>query len=299
MMTSLRNDMCCACGGGRDDVWMCLNLGPRRPRPSYLCSPSCFRPRLSRSCCAYFGCSGGAVLRKRAPPLADRALVRSQLWPRRQVLPLEGHGDAADHGDCPICDQASPTVGRRAVRQRVGPAGFSIFLGALVVNSLYPSVLLRYKSAKLQRDAVAAVDVILDLIYSATSSVAAILRGHHSAQALPHDPWSFASSFYPVMHILTVAHAMENAKRNQTEYPERTVSRRASVGFAMTSLSVVLVVLFTQCSYGNPFHPPTTCAPCYCDAEHTLHSCKELEVLHLSQLDLDGQGHRAYPRERL
>ena len=43
----------------------------------------------------------------------------------------------------------------------VGPGGFWIFFSALIVNSLYPCVLLRYKSAKLQRDAVAAFVVVI------------------------------------------------------------------------------------------------------------------------------------------
>ena len=132
--------------------------------------------------------------------------------------------------------------------------------------------------------------MILDLIYSATSSVLLYCAGT-TALSLPHDPLAVASSFYPIMHILTVARAMENAKRNQTEYPERTVSRRASVGFAMTGLSVVfvtLVVLFKQDAY--PFHPHSTCSPCDCDLEHTLHSCQELKVLHLPRLDLHDRG---------
>ena len=55
------------------------------------------------------------LLRKRAPTHANWALVRSQLGPRRQVLPLEGHGAAAGHRACSICVQASANVGRRAV----------------------------------------------------------------------------------------------------------------------------------------------------------------------------------------
>ena len=76
----------------------------------------------------------------------------------------------------------------------VGWAGFCIFFSALIVNSLYPSVLLRYESASLQRDAVAGIDVGLDLIYSVVSSLL-LYVAKAPAMTLPHDILFFASSF--------------------------------------------------------------------------------------------------------
>ena len=46
-----------------------------------------------------------------------------------------------------------------------------LFLAALVANALYPSVLLRSKSARVQRDAAAGFDAALDLTYFLTFSL--------------------------------------------------------------------------------------------------------------------------------
>ena len=53
---------------------------------------------------------------------------------------------------------------------RVVPLYWS-FLLALVINSIYPSILLHSPSKRVQRDAVAAGDVFLDLTYFLTSFI--------------------------------------------------------------------------------------------------------------------------------
>ena len=199
---------------------------------------------------------------------------------------------------------------------------FWLFLGALVVNALYPSFLLRCKNMMLQRDACAAFDAVLDLLYFTTFQLSTYFVSAYG-QMTPVSAYEYLSSFWPLLHIYTVAQALEAAAiRRHAEASaaakrrgSRKASRRmsldgitetahfifeadakvagsrlpfwAAVAYALSMLGFIGMVLLTQCGtdrypFGDWNHP---CRPCVCDSVGLLVSCAvpaELKIYYLS-----------------
>ena len=182
---------------------------------------------------------------------------------------------------------------------------FWVFLTALVVNSVFPALLLRSKSRRVQRDAVAAFDAVLDLVYFKTFMFATYFSGAYATQ-LPVTSYAYVACFWPLLHIFSVARSLEStamrrrvreeaaeaaevaAGRRNSRRPSITKALRrfsqhlsaktgiddaaesrlplwAAVTYVVLSLGIVAVVLFTQC--GTDRYP-------FGDWDHPCRPCK-------------------------
>ena len=168
---------------------------------------------------------------------------------------------------------------------------FYIFLSALVINALYPPILLQCESRLLQRIAPAFIDVALDLVYGVVVWVALFMNMALSA-AHPSDLLQYWTVFFPVMHIWTVCRTLESDGASRaTSYRDHRLSRRAALFSGVAGLGTIATVLFLGCSFGNPFYPPSTCRPCLCDSEHTLRDCEVPSLMEPDDyMDLSGKG---------
>lgn len=160
---------------------------------------------------------------------------------------------------------------------------FQIFLFGLLVNCLYPPVLLQMRSVRLQREMAAKIDIILDSIYMFTN-LNMIFSG--LAECLPIDPIAYLSCFWPVMHIFTACRAVETAVIQRIQ--EQQASKRAqkahvdAVGArlpwwaALTYLAIALGTSAWCFHQSNQFYPfVDSCGKCSC-REGTLLACAHL-----------------------
>ena len=168
---------------------------------------------------------------------------------------------------------------------------FFIFLSALVINALYPPILLQCESRLLQRIVPAFIDVALDLVYGVVVWVALVMNMALSA-AHPSGVLEYWTVFFPVMHIWTVCRTLESDGASRaTSYRDRRLSRRAALLSGVAGLGTIAAVLFVECSFGNPFYPPSTCRPCLCDSEHTLRDCEVPSLMEMDDyMDLSHNG---------
>ena len=179
-----------------------------------------------------------------------------------------------------------------------------LFLAALVANALYPSVLLRSKSARVQRDAVAGCDAALDLTYFVTFFFATF--GVLSwPKLLPLAPYEYVATLFPIVHVFGVARALEaNAKRRvetAQASPQRNrrgsvsaaatqLPRRLSVGYAVGALGVIAAVLvYTATKELYPFNRDDPCRPCVCEGG-ALVRCEVPDELDVMTLILKDRG---------
>ena len=79
-----------------------------------------------------------------------------------------------------------------------------VFLCALLLNAVYPSVLLRSASFWVQREAVAACDAALDLVYFWTFFVSCFFTTAF-ATLLPLTPYEYVATLYPMVHVYGTA----------------------------------------------------------------------------------------------
>ena len=187
---------------------------------------------------------------------------------------------------------------------------FWLFVIALFVNAIYPSILLRSKNMVLQRDACAAVDAVLDLLYFTTFQLATYFSGS-LAYNIPVSTYAYMSCFWPLLHIYTVAQALEAAALRRHEEINALAKRRgprkptrrltldalketaqlvlkedarvansrlpswAAILYVLGTLGFIGMVFITQCGrdrypFGNWNGP---CRPCVCDSAGLLLSC--------------------------
>ena len=131
---------------------------------------------------------------------------------------------------------------------------FFIFLLALVINALYPPILLQCESRLLQRIAPAFIDVALDLVYGLVVYWVLMFSEAYSA-ALPSGLLEYWTVFFPVMHIWTVCRTLESDGASRaTSYRDHRLSRRAALFSGVAGLGTIAAVLFVRCSFGNPFY---------------------------------------------
>jgi len=188
---------------------------------------------------------------------------------------------------------------------------FWTILAALIVNAIYPMVLLVQRDAFWNRRAVAVVDGMLDLIFGQVFFFTMLLNGMFSA-ALPTTPIAMLSLFYPTIHVVFCACAIEEAaadlkarkrrresatarKRGESSFSrsESMVSSRTSMAvtgrvrktdalplwkglrFGAVALGAVAVALFALCHDRYPLLAaiPGPCAPCICNDARVLTGC--------------------------
>ena len=85
-----------------------------------------------------------------------------------------------------------------------GTSSFPIYWGifaTVVINSLYPSVLLGMRDAFMSRTVVSGMDAALDVVYSMVFWFVMFLNGAFAA-AFPTAPLDVLSLFYPTAHVL-------------------------------------------------------------------------------------------------
>lgn len=259
----------------------------------------------------YFGLNGEYFgLKVQASQLLSVVL---QAWTR---LPLLGAfvsvhprlGPFADLGFVEYYDEGgSPSA----------PIFWTIF-AALVVNALYPAVLLVQRDAFWSRRAVAVVDAALDLVYSAVFFFAMLTNGVFAA-ALPIWPLATLSLFYPTVHVVFVCRAIEAAAADLAARARRAVGaatangeRRASTRtamaltgrvedalplwkgarFAAVALGAVAAALGARCADRYPLLSalPGPCAPCVCSDAGVLRGCPYHAELSDPILWISGRG---------
>jgi hypothetical protein len=176
---------------------------------------------------------------------------------------------------------------------------------ALVFNTVYPAVLLHSKRRFLQRDAVAVIDVLLDLIYLNTflwSMLAANGRKH----VFPTAPFLFASNLAPLARVVTTARAIETAalqRRSEEALSEdsshqaltaarQRLPRWASAAFLVLGGLGCSAPFFMGSRDRYPFSNGDACRPCVCSDAAVLESCTIPATFGLQGLRIDGKGVR-------
>ena len=182
-----------------------------------------------------------------------------------------------------------------------------LMLFALVFNAVFPGVLLRCKSERLQRHAVAACDAALDVLYFLIYFFVASCTTALSRVA-PLTPFEFLATLYPLMRVYAVTVAVVTAMHDmdhdhQPHDDQKRVRRaslcrkstrlslRAAIGFCACALSVVgLVLLLNGIDGLYPFSVEAkSCQPCRCKGG-LLTSCTIPAKLGASYLDLSDRG---------
>ena len=177
---------------------------------------------------------------------------------------------------------------------------FWIFFAGLVVNAVYPAVLLCQQTRVVQRDAVAILDVLLDFVYATTYFFAAIANASIIKMS-PTDPLGYLTSFWPIAHIFTVARALETSARHRLRRgtdadddrmaKESRLTRRASIGYAMATFGAVMYALFTHCNTTYPLGEwDLACRPCQCNDRGELVRCIVPAELGVGTLELRHMG---------
>eukprot|EP00908_Phaeocystis_cordata_P027108 Transcript_9648.p1 GENE.Transcript_9648~~Transcript_9648.p1 ORF type:complete len:711 (-),score=108.43 Transcript_9648:607-2526(-) len=103
---------------------------------------------------------------------------------------------------------------------------YALFLLGLVVNAIYPAILLRMSSIRLQRELSAVTDVVLDCVYILTN-VMMVYTGMF-AQLAPIDPRAYLSNFWPLLHIFSVCRAVEAAVTRRMQEQQAKKSSKAN-----------------------------------------------------------------------
>ena len=185
-----------------------------------------------------------------------------------------------------------------------------LFVSALVVNATVPFALLQSKRRVLQRDAVAALDIALDLVYFFDFMCSMVLAEAFPT-ALTIAPYDYLSMFWPLLHIVTVARSIEAAavwRRAEDEEnalsasegdadggggaPQlRRLSWRAAAACSALALSVIALTLFSGDRDRYPFGGAWNgmCRPCECDGNNVLVSCALPADLKATALFLDNK----------
>jgi hypothetical protein len=171
-----------------------------------------------------------------------------------------------------------------------------IFVSALALNAVYPAVLLHSKRRSLQRDAVAAIDVLLDIIYIFTFSLSMFTAGAFS-HTVPTAPHLYVSILSPLVRVAMTAREIETAAIERLEQrrseaaaapghslQEDSLHVRAAVQqrlpawaalcfLVLAGLACWAPFLFSSAGDHYPFSNGDKCRPCACSGELVLESC--------------------------
>eukprot|EP00438_Fugacium_kawagutii_P017245 Skav220997 [mRNA] locus=scaffold2318:23656:30497:+ [translate_table: standard] len=184
---------------------------------------------------------------------------------------------------------------------------FWAFIGFLVLNSVYPSILLAFPSVKWIRLGAAVMDAVLDIAYTSTYLIISVLAiyelrldedvsgnfgdeasANFTAEldpgfAFPSDFLGFFAVYYSLAHVCTVCRALE---RNDRKLPQ------------VTPYSPFLLATVAFLLLSSHFYPVDVtdfgCFPCRCwpkDDGWTKHlaSCSLVGVLSLKEVSLREQ----------
>ena len=126
-----------------------------------------------------------------------------------------------------------------------------LMLFALVFNAVFPGVLLRCKSERLQRHAVAACDAALDVLYFLIYFFVASCTTALSRVA-PLTPFEFLATLYPLMRVyavtVAVVTAMHDMDHDHQPHDDQKKVRRASMCRKSTRLSLRAAIGFCACA---------------------------------------------------
>jgi hypothetical protein len=86
-----------------------------------------------------------------------------------------------------------------------------VFILALMVNVLYPTLLLRSRLVRYQRDVSFVADTFLDIVYALTPFVFLIAGVRSQAALIPHEPVAYVSNLIPMLHAHFVISTLERA----------------------------------------------------------------------------------------
>jgi hypothetical protein len=186
---------------------------------------------------------------------------------------------------------------------------FWIFVGALALNTVYPAVLLHSKRRGLQRNAVASIDMLLNLIYLFAFGMSMLAADGYS-HTLPTVPHLYVSQLSPLVRVVTTTRAIETAAEERrleaTGLPQAgTDAKRAADRQRLPRWAAVAFLLLAALGCGIPFlllgsrdrYPFSTgdeCRPCKCNAETMLESCTIPARLGVRYLCIDGKGLRGF-----
>jgi len=185
---------------------------------------------------------------------------------------------------------SSAEVTRSAVLEpnlHIAVAAYWIVVGALVLNALYPVLLLQFGNSRWLRDLSMGLDATFDAVYSVAYTVA--LHFIVGAVSAPSDVLLYASTLYSTFHIFTVAAGLElsvmqqaaDAKSHRTfvkfkraEEAQRKVSLPLAWALALVQGLVIILVIMFQCGGSYPLEETgDPCRPCECDDDGFLTSC--------------------------
>ena len=198
--------------------------------------------------------------------------------------------------------------------------GFWFFAGLLLVNALYPGLLMLLPHSSM-RFAAASIDAFLDLGYTVTylATVLTALPALSSENsitgsfggganelkisnqlppsfAFPSDLLQYAAVYVSLAHVLAVCRALERADRDRGK--RKPMRRAASMGAGKIMLAAVLSalpLLVLACIWQGVSYPQVQpgdfeCFPCQCDATSTstlrLVGCELPAILRYTQLSL-------------
>ena len=86
-----------------------------------------------------------------------------------------------------------------------------LFLSALLLNILYPTVLLKSSDVRYQRDLSFIADTALDIVYAVVPFVFLALGVRSQPMIIPHDPLEYTSNLVPMIHAHFVISTLEAA----------------------------------------------------------------------------------------
>ena len=197
--------------------------------------------------------------------------------------------------------------------------GFWFFAGLLLVNALYPGLLMLLPHSSM-RFAAASIDAFLDLGYTVTylATVLTALPALSSENAVegnfgedsdlkisnqlrpsfafPSDLLQYAAVYISLAHVLAVCRALERAERDRGK--RKPMPRGASMDGGKMMLAAVLSalpLLVLTCIWQGVSYPQVQpgdlrCFPCRCDATSTstlrLVGCELPAILRYTQLSL-------------
>ena len=199
-------------------------------------------------------------------------------------------------------------------------AGFWAFAGLLLVNALYPGILILLPHSS-TRFAAASMDAVLDLGYTLTylAVVLTALPALSSEEAIsgnfgweaeelqisnrlspsfafPSHPISFMAVYMSLAHVLAVCRALERADRDRnTEEEEPVLQGKGAHWWILAGFSTMLPLLVLACMWLGVSYPllqpdDFRCFPCKCDATSNgtlrLVDCKLPDVLRYNELSL-------------
>jgi len=172
---------------------------------------------------------------------------------------------------------------------------FWTFVGALLVNAIYPGVLLQCRNRMLQRDAAAAMDGAVGFIYVLIFALCGCFTQAWGS-VLPVKTYAYVSNLWPLIHMVTVARSLEAAAAQRACQVEASADttplpRRAAVCFWLIALTGIATEMFTLGQDRYPFGDWNHhCRPCVCDEAGALISCAVPAEFQITDIFLANKG---------